>query len=121
MLVLGRTYYCHRIIYECYNGLIKDGLVIDHIDGYPQNNKLENLQAITQNVNAKQGKTGKHSNSKNAKCIASKGIRTSEERIFQSMTEASIYFVMCEPSVRKVAEIIYMYNIYLYIIFIINT
>ena len=46
-------YYCHRIIYECHKGLIKDGLVIDHIDFNPQNNSLENLQFFTQRENNK--------------------------------------------------------------------
>ncbi len=28
----GRIYYVHRIVYEAFNGLIKDGCVIDHIN-----------------------------------------------------------------------------------------
>jgi len=28
-----KNYYCHRIIFECHNGLIKDSLVIDHKNG----------------------------------------------------------------------------------------
>ena len=38
-----KRYYNHRIIYESFNGLIKDGYVIDHVDSDPQNNNLSNL------------------------------------------------------------------------------
>jgi len=31
----GKSYFIHRIVYECHRGLIKDGLVIDHIDSNP--------------------------------------------------------------------------------------
>jgi hypothetical protein len=101
----GQKCHCHRIIYECYNGLIKEGFVTDHIDSNPQNNKLSNLQAITQSENVKRRGTCKHL--KNAKCVASKDIHTGEERIFQSMTKASRYFDICRSSIRFVAEGIY--------------
>ena len=48
-----KKYYCHRIIFECFYGLIIDGFVIDHIDSNPQNNSLSNLQAVTQSQNTK--------------------------------------------------------------------
>ena len=49
----GKSYLCHRIAYECHNGLIKDGSVIDHIDSNPRNNSISNLQCITQSENTK--------------------------------------------------------------------
>ena len=100
-----KTYLCHRTIYEAFNGLIKDGFVIDHIDSDCQNNKLINLQAVTQSENSKRGKTGKHA--KQAKSVKSFDTETNEEKIFQSMNEASRYFDICIPSVRKVAERVY--------------
>ena len=77
MFVAGKkTYYIHRIIYECHNGLIKDGLVIDHIDFNPQINSLDNLQVVTQSENNKLGKTGKHA--KKAKSVKSFEILSSK-------------------------------------------
>ena len=51
-----KKYLNHRLVYECFNGLIEDGLVIDHIDGCPQNNSLNNLRAVTQSQNTQVGK-----------------------------------------------------------------
>ena len=48
-----KKYLCHRIVYEAFNGLIEDGLVIDHINGIKTDNCLENLQAISQSENTK--------------------------------------------------------------------
>lgn len=41
----------HRLIWETFNGPIPDDMVIDHIDGNRQNNKLSNLRLITQGEN----------------------------------------------------------------------
>ena len=100
-----KKYLCHRITYEAFYGLIKDGFVIDHIDSNPQNNSLENLQAVTQSENTKKGKTGKCS--KQAKSVKSFDTTTHEEKIFQSMNAAGKYFDICVPSVQNVAEGIY--------------
>src|SRR5882757_10004315 len=44
---------CHRFTYECFNDIITPGLVIDHVDNNIKNNKLDNLQMITQQENCK--------------------------------------------------------------------
>ena len=101
----GKIYYKHRIIYEAFNGLIKDGLVIDHVDSDPLNNSLENLQAISQRENIKRGRTGE--NSKHPRPVISFDTLTHEKRVFQSIDAAGKYFGICMASVRKVAEGIY--------------
>ena len=97
-----KTYYCHRFAYECRNGLIKDGFVVDHKNGVRTDNYLENHQAISQSENIKRGRTGKHV--KQPKSVKSFDSATSEEKIFQSMSAAGKYFDICIPSVRFVAE-----------------
>lgn len=49
----GKTKTCkvHRLVWEVFNGVIPDGMVIDHCDGNPQNNRLENLRCVTQKEN----------------------------------------------------------------------
>lgn len=39
--------YAHRVIYESVYGPIPDGLEINHMDGNPLNNSLDNLEAVT--------------------------------------------------------------------------
>lgn len=47
----GKHFLVHRAIWEAFNGLIPEGMDIDHIDGNPHNNALSNLQAITHREN----------------------------------------------------------------------
>ena len=44
-----KHYYVHRLVYCVFNNdYVLDGFVVDHIDNNPKNNRLENLQKITQ-------------------------------------------------------------------------
>ena len=65
----GVNYFVHRIIWEMFNGAIPNKMIIDHIDGDPWNNKIDNLRMTVQKVNAenmrmrsdnKSGTTGVH-------------------------------------------------------------
>ena len=48
---LGKLFYIHRLVWEAFNGEIPEGKEIDHIDGNPRNNALDNLQVITRKNN----------------------------------------------------------------------
>ena len=48
-----KNYKAHRFIWECFNGIISDDIVMDHINNNKTDNKLENLQSITQSQNIK--------------------------------------------------------------------
>ena len=98
-------YLIHRAVYETYNGPIRDGLIIDHIDSCPQKNKLSNLQAITPSQNAEKGKTEKCA--KFARPVRSFDIVNNEELVFQSIAEAGRYFNICRGSIIYIAEGIY--------------
>lgn len=49
--LLGVEYKAHRIIWSLFNGPIPEGMLIDHIDGDPGNNKIENLRLATRQQN----------------------------------------------------------------------
>ena len=51
---IRKAYRKHRFIFECFHGKINDAkLVIDHINNIKTDNRLENLQLITQSQNMK--------------------------------------------------------------------
>ena len=69
----------HRYIWEHYNGKIKDGLEIDHINNIRTDNRIENLRLATRGENQynsklrmdnKSGVKGVHWNKKAKKWIA---------------------------------------------------
>ena len=41
----------HRVVWELTHGPIPDGMVIDHINRNPSDNRIENLRCVTQAVN----------------------------------------------------------------------
>ena len=41
----------HRIIWEMHNGRIEDGLLVDHINENKADNRIENLQLLTNKQN----------------------------------------------------------------------
>lgn len=44
----------HRVVWAVVKGeFLEDGYVIDHIDGNPDNNKIENLRVVTSKENSK--------------------------------------------------------------------
>lgn len=46
-----KQYFNHIIVWNIFNGKIEKGLVINHIDNNPLNNKIENLEVVTQKEN----------------------------------------------------------------------
>lgn len=53
---LGRTLYVHRIIWQLVHGAVPDDFVIDHIDGNPLNNLIENLRLVSAEINSRNKK-----------------------------------------------------------------
>lgn len=77
----GKHFSVHKIVWESFNGPIPEGYEIDHIDGNPHNNALENLALVTHKENCKKA------NHKNLRiyCI---NIVTGKETHYSSLNQA---------------------------------
>ena len=80
----------HRFIYECFNGLIPDGKVIDHINNIKDDNRLCNLQLASQQENCKKSAkrrdyTFAAKNHQNKKCVKATNMDTNIVSHFNSM------------------------------------
>lgn len=72
-----KTFLVHRSVWECHNGLIPDGKVIDHINDKKDDNRICNLQLMTPQENSKKSAKGRdfsyvaeiRQNSKNIKSV----------------------------------------------------
>ena len=74
----------HRFVWECFNGLIPDDKVIDHINDNVEDNRLCNLKLVTQKENCKKSAqkrdyTFAKYNHENKKCV--KAINQNNEEI----------------------------------------
>ena len=85
-----KQYYVHRFVWECFNGLIPEGKVIDHENDIKTDNRLCNLQQITQQENCK--KSAKHrdysfvsKNHNNRKCVKAVNQTNNKTTYFYSM------------------------------------
>ena len=77
----------HRFIYACFHGQITDKRVVDHINNIKTDNRLDNLQLITQRENSIKNNTG----GKSLPPIKIKAINTetSESFEYESINKAA--------------------------------
>ena len=85
-----KTIQAHRFIWECYKGLIPDGMVIDHINNIKDDNRLSNLQLMTQQENCKKSAAKRDysfaaHNHKNVKKIKAINFDTNEVSHYKSL------------------------------------
>ena len=104
-----KIYSSHRFLWECHNGIIPEGKVIDHINDDKEDNRLCNLQLVTQQQNCK--KSAKHrdysfvaNNLKNRKCVKAINKDTNEISYFKSMYAINQHLSINEGIVKMVCE-----------------
>ena len=60
VLIKGKNYSIHRLVWEAFNGEIPSGYYVDHIDGNRANNSISNLRIVTQSENMKNAMKNGH-------------------------------------------------------------
>ena len=104
-----KTIQCHRFIWECFNGRIPNNKVIDHRNDDKMDNRLCNLQLMTQQENClKSAKKRDYSfvsnNHKNRKCVKAINKTTGETTYFNSMYSIEQHLGINCGLVKMVAE-----------------
>ena len=95
-----KKFLVHRVVWEAFNGPIPEGMDIDHIDGNPHNNHLDNLQIVSHSDNCKKAK---HNNIE----VYSVHKNTGEKNQYSSLRQASYaIFGSRVNNTNKVKEII---------------
>lgn len=106
----GQKRYCvHRFIWECFNGVIPDNKVIDHINKDKQDNRLCNLQLMTQQENCKKAAkdrdyTFASYNHKNKKCVKAINCKTNEISYYNSLYSVNQHLGINAGVVKMVCE-----------------
>ena len=104
-----KGYQVHRFIWECFNGFIPDGKVIDHINNNKEDNRLLNLQLITQKQNCKKSAKDRDysfvaKNYENRKCVKALNKNTNEVSYFNSISAVQQHLGINVGIVKMVCE-----------------
>ena len=107
-----KGYLVHRFIWECFNGLIPEGKVIDHINNNKEDNRLCNLQFITPQQNCKKSAKDRDYSfisqiRRNPKYVRAINKNTNEVLYFRSMTAVQKYLGIHHATVKRVCEGVY--------------
>ena len=104
-----KGYYIHRFVYECFNGIIPDGKVIDHVNNIKDDNRLCNLQLMSQQENCKKSAkrrdyTFAAKNHQNKKCVKATNSDTNEVSYYNSMYAVQQHLGINAGIVKMVCE-----------------
>jgi HNH endonuclease/NUMOD4 motif len=80
-----KSFYVHRLIYETFIGSITNGFVVDHCNNNRLDNRVENLQMITQSYNQKKDYQHRSTNARPVRAIC---VDNNEILTFKSMYNA---------------------------------
>ena len=104
-----KRYQVHRFVWECFNGVIPEGKVIDHINNNKEDNRLCNLQLVTQQENCKKSAKDRDytftaKNHGNRKCVKAINKNTNEVTYFYSMYSVKQHLGINAGIVKMVCE-----------------
>ena len=90
-----KSFSVHRFVWECFNGVIPEGKVIDHINDIKDDNRLSNLQLLTPSENSKKSAKSRDysfvlkNQYQNMKSVKAINIETNEVIHFKSIYATS--------------------------------
>ena len=104
-----KGYQVHRFVWECFNGIIHEGKVIDHINNDKEDNCLCNLQLVTQQQNCNKSAkdrdyTFASKNHENKKCLKAINKNTNEVTYFNSLYAVQQHLGINAGIVKMVCE-----------------
>ena len=104
-----KGYSVHRFVYECFNGIIPDGKVIDHVNNIKDDNRLCNLQLMTHQENCKKSAKSRDytfaaKNHQNKKCVKATNSDTNEVSYYNSMYAVQQHLGINAGIVKMVCE-----------------
>lgn len=104
-----KAYQVHRFVWECFNGIIPEGRVIDHINNNKEDNRLCNLQLTTQQQNCEKSAKDRDytfaaKNHENKKCVKSTNSNTKEVSYYKSMYAVQQHLGINAGIVKMVCE-----------------
>ena len=104
-----KTYLVRRFTWECFDGVIPEGKVIDHINNDKEDNRLCNLQLITLQQNCKKSAKDRDysyvaNNHENRKCIKAINKNTNEVSYYYSMYAVNQHLGINAGIVKMVCE-----------------
>ena len=97
-----KNFLSHRFLYECFHGQITDKRVVDHVNNIKTDNRLDNLQLISQSENMKKD----HKGGKSLAPIKIKAINmeTGEWFEYESIKKTAKDLNIDTASIRKVLK-----------------
>ena len=106
-----KNYLVHtcRFAYECFNGIIPDGKVIDHVNNIKDDNRLCNLQLMSHQENCKKSAKRRDytfvaKNHQNKKCVKATNSDTNEVSYYNSMYAVNQHLGINAGIVKMVCE-----------------
>ena len=104
-----KTYHVHRFVWECFNGNIPEGKVIDHINNDKEDNRLCNLELVTHQQNCKKSAKDRDytfaaENHGNKKCVKAINKNTNEVSYYNSMYAIQQHLGINAGIVKMVCE-----------------
>ena len=104
-----KAYSVHRFVYECFNGIIPDGKVIDHVNNIKDDNRLCNLQLMSHQENCKKSAkrrdyTFAAKNHQNKKCVKATNTDTNKVSYYNSMYAVNQHLGINAGIVKMVCE-----------------